>query len=261
MEHSAPRTSADSQPTKLRGVFFWLSTLFKGEVGSTSLEGGNRVSWWLIMTVISFWIRGVAAKIKKREWSTFKWILGSQRCPYVCSSPFITAMGSSIWGLSRLIPITVAKFSTFILFTLEFSCTSNKKLKNSTQHQTQAGTSWGNSHDAFLSTIHSPADITKKIVVASGEKCNLLLQLLQRLEMRNIKTHPRLKPHECFFTGTHKNKVQFTSVLLESQVLVQSRKSWYWVQGTTGSGSSRRYNLSSDATVWTSVSLHAMAFK
>lgn len=65
MEHSAPRTSADSQPTKLRGAFFWLSTLFKGEVGSTSLEGGKRVSWWLIMTVISFWIRGVAAKNKE----------------------------------------------------------------------------------------------------------------------------------------------------------------------------------------------------
>lgn len=43
-------------------------------------------------------------------------------------SPFITVMGSSIWGLSRLIPITVARFSTFILFTDDFSCTSNKNL-------------------------------------------------------------------------------------------------------------------------------------
>lgn len=49
-------------------------------------------------------------------------------------SPFITVTGSSIWGLSRLIPITVAKFSTFILFTLECSCTSNKKLPNEKRH-------------------------------------------------------------------------------------------------------------------------------
>lgn len=50
------RTSADSQPTKLRGAFFWLSALFEGEGGSTSLERGNRVSCRLIITVISFWI-------------------------------------------------------------------------------------------------------------------------------------------------------------------------------------------------------------
>lgn len=29
-----------------------------------------------------------------------------------------------------MIPITVAKFSTLILFTLEFNCTSNKNLQN-----------------------------------------------------------------------------------------------------------------------------------
>lgn len=62
---SAARTSADSQPTKLRGVFFWLSTFFEGGEGSTSLERGNRVSCCLIITVISFWIWGVAAKGKQ----------------------------------------------------------------------------------------------------------------------------------------------------------------------------------------------------
>lgn len=53
---SAARTSADSQPTKLRGVFFCFSTFFEGGEGSTSLERGNRVSCCLIITVISFWI-------------------------------------------------------------------------------------------------------------------------------------------------------------------------------------------------------------
>lgn len=50
------QTSADSQPTKLRGVFFWLSALFEGGEGSTSLEGGNSFSCCLIITVIRFWI-------------------------------------------------------------------------------------------------------------------------------------------------------------------------------------------------------------
>lgn len=60
------RTSADSQPTKLRGVFFfWLSALFEGGEGSTSLEGGNSFSCCLIITVIRFWIWGVAVNKNK----------------------------------------------------------------------------------------------------------------------------------------------------------------------------------------------------
>lgn len=61
------QTSADSQPTKLRGAFFWLSALFEGEEGITSLETGNRVSCCLIITVISFWIWGVAVKKNKHK--------------------------------------------------------------------------------------------------------------------------------------------------------------------------------------------------
>lgn len=61
------RTSADSQPTKLRGVFFWLSAFFEGGEGSTSLEGGNSISCCLIITVIRFWIWGVAAKRNKQQ--------------------------------------------------------------------------------------------------------------------------------------------------------------------------------------------------
>lgn len=90
------RTSADSQPTKLRGAFFWLSALFEGEGGSTSLERGNRVSCRLIITVISFWIWGVAVKKRnvKRLWSKalIFWLLFSFLIHFLQSSIF-TWMG------------------------------------------------------------------------------------------------------------------------------------------------------------------------
>lgn len=90
------RTSADSQPTKLRGAFFWLSALFEGEGGSTSLERGNRVSCRLIITVISFWIWGVAVKNRnvKRLWSKalIFWLLFSFLIHFLQSSIF-TWMG------------------------------------------------------------------------------------------------------------------------------------------------------------------------
>lgn len=63
------------------------------------------------------------------NWGLLRWTKTGTSVSSV-SSPFITVIGSSIWGFSRLMPITVAKFSTFILFTLECSCTSNKNLKN-----------------------------------------------------------------------------------------------------------------------------------
>ena len=52
-------TSADSQPTKLRGAVFLLGFFLRGRGGTTSLEGGNRASCCRIITVISFWIWGV----------------------------------------------------------------------------------------------------------------------------------------------------------------------------------------------------------
>lgn len=144
-------TSADSQPTKLRGLFFWFSVLTGGEEGGGSLMGGNRLSCCLIITVISFWIWGVAVKKNKHQCLKIPIKMMILQSPDLWGvtgvhlmvnrdvglvhrrqkkqfSPFIMVKGSSIWGLSRLIPITVAKFSTFILLTLEWSCTSNKNL-------------------------------------------------------------------------------------------------------------------------------------
>lgn len=45
--------------------------------------------------------------------------------------PLIMIAGSSIWGLMRFTPITVARLSTLILLTLEFSCISCRNLPES----------------------------------------------------------------------------------------------------------------------------------
>lgn len=55
-------------------------------------------------------------------------------------------------------------------------------LKQEPAKQKSAGQRpWGMSHDALHSTIYSPADVAEKVVVDSGEDCNLLLQLFPTL--------------------------------------------------------------------------------
>lgn len=61
-------TSADSQPTKLRGLLVFLLLFFllgRGD-GSLSLEGGKSSSWCLIITVITFCIMGVPVYVSER---------------------------------------------------------------------------------------------------------------------------------------------------------------------------------------------------
>ena len=95
-------TSADSQPTKLRGAFFWLFAFLEGGEGSTSLETGNSVSCCLIITVISFWIWGVAEK--KHKWHNDQ----NLKILYLYKFPYITFF----WCLFSL-------FCTFMLFCTE----------------------------------------------------------------------------------------------------------------------------------------------
>ena len=56
-------------------------------------------------------------------------------------------------------------------------------------------------------------------------------------------------------TNTHRGYTAHTSSSSLAKSCAQVRKSSYLEKGMTGSGSSRRYNFSKDATVWTSVLL------
>lgn len=55
----AAGSSAASQPTELRGTGVFLSFLWVGGDGGTSLDAGKSSAWSLIITVITFWICGV----------------------------------------------------------------------------------------------------------------------------------------------------------------------------------------------------------
>lgn len=80
-------TSADSQPTKLRGLLFFLLLFFllgRGD-GSLSLEGGKSSSWCLIITVITFCIMGVPVCMR---WEQSSSLQGVNQTPYLKSHSY-----------------------------------------------------------------------------------------------------------------------------------------------------------------------------
>lgn len=55
-------SSAESQPTELRRMGAFLSFCWVVGEGGTSLDGGKRSAWLLIITVITFWIGSVPGR-------------------------------------------------------------------------------------------------------------------------------------------------------------------------------------------------------
>ena len=82
----------------------------------------------------------------------------------------------------------------------------------------------------------------------SGKRSKDRQRKVYKLRQRTLTKTPKRK-----FSQKSLRRLTASSSLLSS--LAQDRKSSYFAQGMTGSGSSRRYSLRSDATVCTSVLL------
>lgn len=106
----------------------------------------------------------------------------------------------------------------------------------------------GVQHSAYLL-----ADVFKEVVVDLRKEFHLIAELYDTLEQR--KDVLIAKARVWIYTGEVTGRHLITISLSLVSSWAQERNCVYLEKGITGSGSSRMYSFSSDATVWTSVVL------